>query len=446
MFKLKLFKKFITTIVTASMCVGFMGQTVNATENTIIKPAMTDEILAESAIVMDIDTGTVLYEKNADVQQHPASITKILTALIALENGKLDEEVTFSQQAVGKNESSASAHIARDVGEKMSLKDCMYAMMLVSANECADAIAEHIGGSIDNFVEMMNKRAKELGCTNSHFVCSNGLTDENHYVSARDMALIAAKAYQNPEFRKIIGTKKYTIKPTNIHPEPTYLLNQHDMYHPYRTSKYLYKYCKGGKTGYTDIAKNTLVTYAEKDGMRLVAVVLKDTVSYSKYKDTTAMFEYGFNNYKHFSADGIINLKSNKKIKKLYKEKNLKDLSLESGYVTLPNNTDTSKISYDIKKAKRLQGSAKVGILTLKNGDEVLGTTNILNKPELKREQARIKAEKEAKAARAKRVKVFKTVFWIIVIVGAAVVVGLYVIQKKNNLKRRRRKRRRRRK
>ena len=224
-----------------------------------------------SAIVMDANTGTVLYEKNSLDQHYPASITKIMTTLIALENGNMNDIVTFSSDAVFKTEGSG---IARDVNEQMTLEQCLYAVMLNSANECAYAVAEHVGGTVDNFVNMMNQKAAELGCENTHFNNPHGLHDDNHYTCAADMAKIARAAWQNESFRIITGTATYTVPPTNKHAEETLLQNHNEMLHPFRTNKYVYDYCVGGKTGYTQMANSTLVTYAQKDGMTLICVVM----------------------------------------------------------------------------------------------------------------------------------------------------------------------------
>ncbi|MCD8300444.1 MAG: D-alanyl-D-alanine carboxypeptidase [Clostridiales bacterium] len=256
------------------------------------------EIEAESAIVMDANSGLVLYEKEADKQQYPASITKIMTTLLALENCSLDETVTFSKDAVYKNEGDTS-HIARDVGEEMSLEDTLYAVMLESANECAWAVAEHVcDGDEAAFVDLMNEKAAELGCTNTHFNNPNGLPDEDHYTSCRDMALISQEAIKNAMFRKIIGTKQYEIPPTNKHDEVTPLNNHHRMLNPYKGSEYLYEYCIGGKTGYTEAAENTLVTFAEKDGELLICVVMK---TMSPYDDTRALFDYCYDNFDYYN-------------------------------------------------------------------------------------------------------------------------------------------------
>ncbi len=252
------------------------------------------DISSNAAIVMDVDTGTVLYEKNINDVHYPASITKIMTTLLAIENSSLDEVVTFSKDAVYNTEGSG---IARDVGEEMTMEQCLYAVMLESANECAYAVGEHVAGDIDSFVNMMNERASALGCMNTHFSNSTGLPDETHYTSAYDMALIAREAYQNETFRVMCGTKTYTIPYTNKHTtEETYLRNHHQMLYPLKTSKYLYDYCLGGKTGYTTAANSTLVTYAEKDGMTLVCVVL-DATTPAHYEDTKNLFDFCFANY-----------------------------------------------------------------------------------------------------------------------------------------------------
>lgn len=253
------------------------------------------ETLSPGVILMEESTGTILYEKNSDEAHYPASITKIMTTLLALENGNLSDMVTFSDDAINNTEGSG---IARDYGEQMTLEQCLYGVMLESANECAYAVAEHVGGTVENFVDMMNAKAKELGCTNTHFANPHGLQDENHYTTAHDMALIAQAAYQNETFRIIIGTKMYTIPPTNKHAEETVLRNHHDMLCTYHNAnrKYLYPYCVGGKTGYTATANSTLVTYAEKDSMTLICVVM-NTQSPNQFIDTVNLFDYAFDNF-----------------------------------------------------------------------------------------------------------------------------------------------------
>lgn len=246
------------------------------------------EMDAEAAIVTDAYTGAVIYGKNIDKQEYPASITKILTALVALENCSLDETVAFSHNAVFSIE-PGSTHIGMREGEELSMEDCLYALLMASANEVANAIAEHVGGSVEAFANMMNKRAAELGCTGSHFVNPNGLHDDDHYTTARDMALITQAALRHEEFRTIIATYSYVIPATNLVNEERPIQNHHQML-PQR--KYPYDGCIGGKTGYTSRAKHTLVTCAERDGRTIICVELSSE-AYC-YDSTASLLDYGF--------------------------------------------------------------------------------------------------------------------------------------------------------
>jgi D-alanyl-D-alanine carboxypeptidase len=246
---------------------------------------------------MEASTGITLYEKNVHERLYPASITKIMTVLVALENSSMDEQVTFSYDAV-HSVGRGDSHIARDVGEVMTMEQCLYAIMLASANECANAVAEHVGGTIEEFVNMMNQKAQELGCLNTNFNNPNGLPDENHFTSAYDMALISKAALQNEDFRTITGTGRYTIPFTNKHPdEETFLFNHHRMLYPYNgDASRLYPGCIGGKTGFTQASLATLVTFAERDGMTLICVVMK-TDAAGQYVDTKNLFDYVFDNF-----------------------------------------------------------------------------------------------------------------------------------------------------
>lgn len=265
-------------------------ETIQASEYWPDQPA----VESASAIVMELSTGTILYEKNITDKHYPASITKILTTLIALEHSDLNEVVTFSKEAIDNTRGGSS--IARDYGEQMTMEYCLYGVMLASANECAYAVAEHVGGSLEGFVEMMNAKAAELGCVNYHFNNPHGLPDENHYVCAYDMALISRAAYANESFRIITGTARYTIPPTNKHDEPTNLQNHNELLYPFKHTKYVYEYCTGGKTGWTSSANSTLVTFAEKDGMSLVCVVM-DVEAPAHWIETRMLFDYSFDNF-----------------------------------------------------------------------------------------------------------------------------------------------------
>lgn len=250
------------------------------------------QVAAESAIIMEASTGAILYEKNIQDVHYPASITKIMTTMIAIENSSLDDVVTFSRDSVYGIE-RASSHIGIDVGEQLTMEQCLYGIMLASANEVSYAVAEHVGGSLDSFIDMMNERAKELGCSNTHFSNANGLPDETHYTTAYDMALITKAALQLDTFRTISKTQRYTIPPTNLQPESRYFENHHKML---RKTSYYYEGCEGGKTGYTSVALNTLVTFAKRGDMELICVTMK-TQGTQVYTDTALLLDYGFNNF-----------------------------------------------------------------------------------------------------------------------------------------------------
>lgn len=263
------------------------------------------QVQAESAVLMDVDYGVCLYEKNMHQKQYPASITKIMTALLTIENANLSDVVTFSENAVYGIEPESS-HIGIDVGEQLTVEQCLYGLMLASANEVAMGLAEHVAGSVEAFVDKMNQRAAQLGCEDTHFVNPHGLHDENHYVTAYDMALIAREAYHNQTFLNIVTTIYYEIPPTNMEEETRYLLNHQKLL---SDDEWYYTGCRGGKTGYTDQALNTLVTFAKKENRILVCVNLK-TDGTPIYSDTTALLDYGFDNFKWKHSKKVHDIKA----------------------------------------------------------------------------------------------------------------------------------------
>lgn len=252
-------------------------------------------IQSDSAILMDAKTGAVLYEKNIHKRQFPASITKIMTALLAVENGNLEDIITFSHNAV-YNIEFGSSHIGMREGEQITLRDALHGMLLMSANEVSNGIAEYIDGSIEQFAEHMTIRAKEIGAYNTNFVNPHGLHDENHYTTAYDMALIAREALKYDSFREVVGTTTYTIAPTNLVDEPRYLAHQHRLFNKKAYPNSYYEGCIGGKTGFTNEASHTLVTYAKRNGIELIVVVLKSEKQ-AMYDDTRTLLDYGFDNF-----------------------------------------------------------------------------------------------------------------------------------------------------
>lgn len=303
------------------------------------------KIEGESAILVDMVTGAVLYSKNADKVQYPASITKIMTSLLAAEHLNMKDKIVMSQSAAYGITISDSSSIYADTGEEFTTEQAMMAVMLQSANEMTLALAEETSGSVKKFVELMNLKAKQLGCTGTHFNNPNGLPDELHYTTASDMAKIARAAWYNPTFRKYTTTTYYEIPPTNKFAETRYLLNHHKMI---KGNTYAYEGVMGGKTGYTDAAGNTLVTYAKRGNMRLVSVVMKSING--AYADTAALLDYGFNNFTRTAVKtepetmSVSYLPAEKYILKDYK-----DCTLCHRYqvpsVTLPNGADISTLN-----------------------------------------------------------------------------------------------------
>lgn len=335
------------------------------------------EVQAESAIVMELETGTILYSKNMDDVHFPASITKIMTALIVLENCDLDEIVTFSAEAVYGTELGSSS-IARDVNEEMTVEQTLYGMMLESANECAYALGEHVAGDMSSFVDMMNAKAEELGCKNTHFNNSNGLPDDEHYTSAYDMALISRAAFKIPKFAEIVGTKSYTIPPTNKHSEPTMLNNHHCMLHYYKTNQYLYDYCLGGKTGYTVVAGATLVTYAKKDGMTLVCVVMKDATG-QQYIDTTNLFEYCYDNFTKYNVSDFASIsEENTDVTGILSENSELIKIDDSGLIVIPKTASVLDVVSTVEPYTDEDNTAVVGQLRYTYADRSVGYANLL--------------------------------------------------------------------
>lgn len=256
-----------------------------------------------NAILIDADTGRVLYEKNADKTAYPASTTKILTAILTLENCKITDEVTASYAAI-MSVPVGGSHAAIQVGETLTVKDLLQALLVCSGNDAANILAEHVGGSTESFASMMNTRAKELGCTSTNFTNASGLHDANHYTTAHDLAILYKYATDNfPEFNEIVATIRFRLPITDkYNTDDRFYLNSNQLIVPNSSSSsknYYYPYATGGKTGYTSEAKNCLVAGASKDGVNLIAVVLGGIqddkgVSY-RFTDTKALFEYGFN-------------------------------------------------------------------------------------------------------------------------------------------------------
>lgn len=291
----------------------------------------------DAAIVMDAGTGAILYAKNIDEHFYPASITKVLTALVALENGKFEDPVVVSEDCVSFLEPGDSS-IGLKKGNEITLEQALYATLLASANEAAYAVGENVGKNAGHdyawFLEQMNERCRELGGTNSNFANTNGLPDPDHYTCARDMALIGSEMFKYPEFFKIVQTMQYEI-PASDTCQQHIFQQKHKMLN--ESSREYYKYAVGGKTGYTPDALNTLITMADKDGMQLVCVVLH-TQSGHHYGDTRKLFDYG---YKNFTKTPVEGNETSQDVGEILEEEG-------GGYVLLPKGVEFADLEMEL--------------------------------------------------------------------------------------------------
>lgn len=344
------------------------------------------QIYADAAVIMEASTGTILYNKDMDKAEYPASITKIMTALLTVENCSLDEVVTYSYYATHSIEYGSSS-IGTTEGEELTVEESLYALLLESANECGNGLAEHIAGSVEAFADMMNQRAAELGCTNTHFVNPHGLNDENHYTTPHDMALITQEAIKHEAFVTISGTDKYTLRATNKDDEMTYMKNHHNMINNYKTDKFLDDTVIAGKTGATSDALNTLVTVAERNGMTLIVVTMRTHSTNEKgvplYSDTELLLDYATDNFRKvniaanetsFSVDNSKFFHTNSSI--FGNPQALVEIN-PSGSVILPNDVPFEAASPTLNFQNEAEDSDIVATLSYTYEEQPIGSTTI---------------------------------------------------------------------
>ncbi len=251
----------------------------------------------DSAILMDARTGQVLFAKNKDKKEYPASITKVMTGLLALEYADTRAIITMSRQAVFSI-TRGSSHIALDTDEKLALEDALYALAIESANDTANGIAEYIAGDCEGFAAMMNRRARELGAINTHFANAHGLDDPDHYTTANDMALIMRQAIKVPGFKEIFSANYHKMPPTNLQE----MAREFHCKNLFLNGIYDYEGITASKLGWTTNAKNTLVTSASRDGRDLIVVVMNSTAHHGTYLDTMKLFDYGFEEFQEVTV------------------------------------------------------------------------------------------------------------------------------------------------
>lgn len=326
---------------------------------------------SSACLLMEESTGKILYSKNANSIMYPASTTKIMTAILTLEKCNLSDTAVVSHNAVFSIPSGYSTASLVE-GEVLTIEQLLNVLLIPSANDAAVVLAEHIAGSVEAFSDMMNSKAVELGCLNTHFVNPNGIHNENHYSTAYDLALIGKYAMQFPTFKEISSKTRYTLPITNAYSkEDRIFITTNDLIKPNYSSSptnYYYKYATGGKTGYTDPAGQCIVATATKDNVSLIAVTLhgdftEDNLS-QRALDCKALFEYGFNNFSMVSIAKKGDVASNMKVPNATKDSSSLDLLYSDDiYAFVPNGFDTSSVTPNIKLSSTFAPIAQDTIL-----------------------------------------------------------------------------------
>lgn len=401
------------------------------------------KVMAKTAIVMDMDTGEVLYAKGIDEKRAPASTTKIMTAMLAIEKVPFETQITFTDEV--NNIEAGSTHIGIKPGETLTMKDCAYAILLASANEVSSGVAEYIGTTVPAFVDMMNQRAKELGCTNTHFVNANGLYDENHYTTARDLAIIAKAAFQNETFREVIKTPYYIVPKTNITDEERWLNNHHKMV--LQGSEH-YEGCLGGKTGYTEKAGNTLVTYAERDGRKLVCVLLADINIVAQYTDTKALLDYGFDSFQLLDTAAVsLSPSKSDDLGKLLDEKGLLGTALETSSISIPKEI-VEKLTYKTTLENNMlnidyyYGEQQIGSSSIQASDEILKVSQELSPKEITKTDASVSpnlSKDNDTSEKNNLLPSWKYIALFLLITGVLFYIVVLIVNIKRSIKRRKR-------
>lgn len=369
--------KAVDTVPTEELKAEWEARKSLTVDTNLINEWPTGPLLGvESAVLIEADTGTILYSKNPDERLYPASITKMVTALLVVENCTMEEIVTFSNASIDNTE-WGSTRIGIMKGEQLTVEQCLYGLLLGSANEVAYALAEHVGGDLETFVQMMNDKVSSLGCTNTHFINASGLPDPDHYVSAMDMAKIGKAFFDNDTLCLISGSYSYKIPPTNKTDEERPMENHHKMV---IGKKYEYEGIIGGKTGFTKDARQTLVTCAQKEGMKLICVVMKDESPY-QFLDTADLFDYGFTCFqklkikdyeKRYDISSANYFHTNIDI--MGTSKSILELN-DYGYVVIPKTLDFENVRVEVNYDVTEENS--VAKLDYYVGDNKVGSTSV---------------------------------------------------------------------
>ncbi len=347
------------------------------------------KINSEAAILVEISTGRIIYEKNSTKQMFPASTTKVLTAILVLENCQLTDIVTVRESALA-NIPQGYVTCNLQPGEELSVKDLLYALMIPSANDAAYVLAEHVAGSVEGFSTMMNDKARSLGCTNTHFVNPNGIHDEAHYSTAYDLYLITNYCMKNATFREIVATTEYTLPATEKYPaEDRILKTTNDLIKP--NTKGYFKNAIGIKTGYTSKAGNCLIAGASRDGLEFISVVLNggttDSGENARYADSKKLFNYAYDNFtltKIIEKDSLV---QSIEVEKATKETKTLDLIIDESITVVNNKSiNMNDVIPEIKLIENIEApiaaGQKLGTIKYKV-DDIEYSANLLAKTEV---------------------------------------------------------------
>lgn len=394
------------------------------------------DVSAKSVLLLEADTNTVLFAENENERVYPASTTKIMTVFLAAEaisEGRVsgDDVVTVSESALsGLASDGSTAEIT--AGEELTLYELMYCALLVSANEACNAIAEHVAGDISSFVDMMNAKVSSFGCTGTHFANTHGLYDDDHYTTASDLALIIKNAMSNTEFAKIAGTENYLIPSTNKS-TPRHLTTTDELLK--ESSRYYYKYCTAGKTGYLDKAGYCLVSMAENDSMTLISVVMdassKNDVSGSdmRFSYARTLFDWGFSNYSFQTLLETSNLLREVPVAMADGTDSVLLKPKSSVTALLPNDFDSENIKYDITVYNEENGQEltapissgkELGEVSVYYGDQLYGTVKLVASTNI--------TLKKSEFIKSQLKKIFTSAPAIIIILALVAIIVLYIL------------------
>ena len=389
---------------------------------------------AKAALLIDLNTGRTIFEQNADEQVYPASLTKIMTCLLALENGNLSDTVTITENAYADLVSGSSTADLQ-VGEQLRLEDLLYCMMVESGNEAANAVAEHIGGTIEDFVKMMNERAYELGCTHTHFMNPHGLHNESHYTTARDLSLIVQAALKSENFRTITNTAEYTLPATNLSDERV-LKTTNMLIFQNSGNRYYYPKAIGIKTGYTTPAGRCVISAAKSSGMYLLSIICgaettvleTGDIQMESFPECINLFNYGFDNFSYVSVLSPLYPVAQVSVLNSAGAEAVAVSPKDDIQILLPNGYDEAQLDVNIELTNEsveapVQESDVLGHATVSYNGELLAETDLLAIADVARSE--ISAMKSDTAAYMQR-NWWKWIVLIIVIV-VLLFAGLYV-------------------